>query len=396
MSTQIFGCPKCQKPFQVSQEMAGQVVQCPSCAQTVEIPSNAFAGLSPATDPIVFQCPFCTGKFGITSEMNGQQVACPHCQKVVQIQYQDPSADASAIQTSSSPPTPNSKVSEPPPVQPGELFAPGGKKEPTKKSRTDHGSKKSKWKTRESERARKLAEKSKSKPPTDLDPPGPPAAPPKKKKKAVTPISHHDKNQPVSQAKTKPDSKASAQAKKNVDKQPAKSMATSQVVTNQNPTNSKQVEPNTSPLVEPSAKLASNPEAKQNPAENRGTDVEVTPAADATVAVEPTPEDAPIQPVEENRYQAIAHLLPPTFDVLDPKNLNMQSGPEKFKIFLPDGNGGTAQLDKRVLRVEHDGEQISLVAMTPEQRKRRRLIQNVIMVLIAVVAMAITFLVLSW
>ncbi|MFK7767875.1 MAG: hypothetical protein AB8B55_11690, partial [Mariniblastus sp.] len=108
MTTKVFGCPNCQQPFQVSVEHAGQAVQCPSCANAVEIPKEAFAtGSSPAPLPQrestlapqqeVFACPSCSGQFGITSDMYGVTVGCPHCQTGVAIQPQaQPESQAEA------------------------------------------------------------------------------------------------------------------------------------------------------------------------------------------------------------------------------------------------------------------------------------------------------------
>ena len=80
-------------------------------------------------------------------------------------------------------------------------------------------------------------------------------------------------------------------------------------------------------------------------------------------------------------------MLPPKFDVLDPARM----GTEKFKVVLPDGEGGTAQMDNRVLRVKHGGKQVSLVSMTPEERAKQRLIQNIVVILIGIALMAIAF-----
>ena len=64
---------------------------------------------------------------------------------------------------------------------------------------------------------------------------------------------------------------------------------------------------------------------------------------------------------------------------------------DNFKVFLPDGQGGTAQMDNRVLRVKHGHKEVSLVSMTDEQRARQRLIQNIIAIVIGIVVMALAF-----
>ena len=93
--------------------------------------------------------------------------------------------------------------------------------------------------------------------------------------------------------------------------------------------------------------------------------------------------------------RSIAHLLPPVFDVFDPERVGVAKDGDNFKVFLPDGKGGTAQIDNRILRVKHGEKEISLVSMSDKQRAKKRLIQNVIAILIgiAVIALAITILV---
>lgn len=66
-------------------------------------------------------------------------------------------------------------------------------------------------------------------------------------------------------------------------------------------------------------------------------------------------------------------------------------GNEDFKVFLPDGKGGTAQLDNRILRVKHGAKEVSLVSMTDKQRARQRLIQNIIAIVIGIAVIALAF-----
>lgn len=66
-------------------------------------------------------------------------------------------------------------------------------------------------------------------------------------------------------------------------------------------------------------------------------------------------------------------------------------GNENFKVILPDGQGGMAQVDNRVLRVKHGQREVSLVSMTPKEKARKRLIQNIITIAIGIVVLAIAF-----
>ena len=71
--------------------------------------------------------------------------------------------------------------------------------------------------------------------------------------------------------------------------------------------------------------------------------------------------------------------------------MRLSTGKDQFKVFLPDGKGGTQQVDQRLVRVEHEGEQVSLVAMTENEKRRRRLIQNIVAIVIGIIIMAIAF-----
>ena len=145
MNTQVFGCPKCQKPFQVSEEFAGQAVQCPSCATAVEIPASAFdQASSPPVQPQppaqpepqeVFACPACSGQFGITKQMYGMTVGCPHCQTSIAIKppETEPDPETIAPKIVTTPPTSKRRrkkkggVAQPKAGSSPDLFAPGFK-----------------------------------------------------------------------------------------------------------------------------------------------------------------------------------------------------------------------------------------------------------------------------
>ena len=117
-----------------------------------------------------------------------------------------------------------------------------------------------------------------------------------------------------------------------------------------------------------------------------------------TTADQQPPQDqttADTDTAKPDSRRSIAHLLPPVFDVFDPERVGVAKDGDNFKVFLPDGKGGTAQIDNRILRVKHGEKEISLVSMSDKQRAKKRLIQNVIAILIgiAVIALAITILV---
>ncbi len=85
-------------------------------------------------------------------------------------------------------------------------------------------------------------------------------------------------------------------------------------------------------------------------------------------------------------------LLPPKFQFDDPESLNFRRAENAaFKIRLPDSDGGTQTIDARIVRVEHKGQMIELIALTPEQRRRRRRISNAISILLAIVMLWIAY-----
>lgn len=85
------------------------------------------------------------------------------------------------------------------------------------------------------------------------------------------------------------------------------------------------------------------------------------------------------------------HLLPPQFRVFDPQRAGIHGGRNERRVVIPDGQGGTAQIDSRILHVKDGANDVQLIAMSPEQRARRRLIQNVIVIVIAIGMMAIVY-----
>ena len=411
MSSLVFGCPNCQQPFQVAASQAGQVVQCPSCAQAVEISADAFAAppappAPVAQEPQAFGCPSCGGQFGVTQEMNGQQVACPHCQAPTMIQLNGPAQPASA--------EPTIAPVDPEPEDEGPLI----------KTHLPVSRKKKK----------KLRRIAKSRGPTRIDQdlfapnhdPGetaPPAAPPASApsppvaKPATpapappasqnTPIAAEPSTPPAAPSPAAPSPPAQAEAKPTPPKPasakptppktapaktaPAKKGPATSGKTNQEP----KPQPASLPPLVP--QLRSVDPATKSKLETESTTTQSAQQEPQTSATESsiasgirqadTEQKKGIGAPEQNSASSIAHLLPPKFDVLDPARM----GSEKFKVVLPDGQGGVAQMDNRVLRVKHEGKQVSLVSMTPEQQARQRLIQNIVAILIGIVIMAIAF-----
>lgn len=86
--------------------------------------------------------------------------------------------------------------------------------------------------------------------------------------------------------------------------------------------------------------------------------------------------------------QSVAHLLPPTFDVLDPVRFPRKIGANE--VLLPDGHGGYQTAEANVVTITYHGKVYHLQRMTPEERRKRRLIHNVIAISIAVLLIFLT------
>ena len=107
--------------------------------------------------------------------------------------------------------------------------------------------------------------------------------------------------------------------------------------------------------------------------------------AEATPHSEADPPDDQAEEPEVDVFvpEDVDHLLPPTFTVPDPARMNRlsrTSGNES--VLLPDGSGGLQAVDDRMVTIFHQGQEYQLVAMTPAQRRRRRLIHNLVAIVI--------------
>ena len=280
MKSQVFGCPSCQQPFQVLADQAGQIVQCPGCAQSVEIPATAFSHHetlpeSQATVPsqMVSTCDQCHGQFGVTEEMFGTQVACPHCRQATQIQ--DPFVEVPVI-----------------------------KIELIDKSNNANAPKAKNEKSETIER----------------------------RKEAFEPLTAKDTPEKPSVADLLPPTNDSVDSK-----------------------------------------------VQKNQASSATTDAQLSDRGESTKEKSHEEERAPVD-----------DLLPPRFEVADPTRIRVGSLPDN-KILLPDGEGGLKQVDQRIVQVEHRGQKVSLVALTPKQRIRRRIITNMIAILIGIAILWMAF-----
>jgi len=318
-------------------------------------------------EPQAFGCPSCGGQFGVTQDMNGQRVACPHCDAPTLIQLNVP---ASSVQ-------PTAVPVDPEPVDDGPLI----------KTNLPVSRKKKK----------KLRRIAKSRGPARIDqdlfapednrgeaaPAAPPASVPSPPIATPPTPATAAPNTPVAAEPTTTPPAASSSA------------PPSQIAPNPRPQSAPKPESASLPPLVPKLRPAAPATKTQLEAKSATTqsahqeaqNVTTTESSRFSDLREADTKQAKRIGAPEQDSMSIAHLLPPKFNVLDPAKM----GNEKFKIVLPDGQGGMAQMDNRVLRVKHAGKQVSLVTMTPEQRAKKRLIQNIVAILLGVAIMAIAF-----
>lgn len=351
MKFQVFGCPSCQQPFQVAETQSGQVVQCPACAQTVEIPASTFVEVSPPlAESRVHDCPSCGGQFGVTVDMNGQHVGCPHCHANVLIQ------------------SPNS---------PQELEAPviiTDLAQSKKKKKKDQ-----RW-------------KSPAKPSGIKG--GGASGVGKPKGGSVGPVPKAGGTEglkPASDNSGDPTKQKQTGGQNIADdllpppQKPVKTSSKEGSVDRDPPSKTDAVRPRTDRNTKTPASAT-----RTGIGDETCVDVEFGEDQDHEPGVVVDSEAS--YPDEGEQPISIDHLLPPRFDVLDPLRMRPRnSGNDQYKVFLPDGDGGTKLVDQRLVRVEHEGSQVSLRAMTEKEKQRRRWIQNLIAIVIGIIIMAIAF-----
>jgi DNA-directed RNA polymerase subunit RPC12/RpoP len=352
MKLQALGCPSCQQPFQVAETQAGEVVACPSCAQPIEIPANVFAQPENLEQPQhVHTCSDCNGQFGVTPDMFGQTVGCPHCEAAVEI----------GSDGNKNPPVPQAPESD---------FEINNKKSKTRwKSSSRVKSSKSKYRKKvpkinpietatEAEAGPvKMRRRTESENPTEKG-----LSPAEAAQKA-------DGDNPVVSLDLAPPKK------KRVPK-------THLVVSSQS-------EPPAQAFLNKDVSTVADTMTNENLGAELGglaTDLKINNVSQLV----DTPSVVSESEVKDDRV-SIEHLLPPRFDVLDPVRLIFNREESEFKVVLPDGDGGTKQVDNRVVRVSHAGEQVSLVASSDKEKSRRRLIQNVIAIMIGIMILAGAF-----
>ena len=327
MDSLVFRCPGCQQPFQVLAEQAGQIVRCPRCEDTVQIPAaspSKTEAVTPSESPPkqrenkaqskadpaakseqkseevqAYGCPQCAKPFGIYPSMFGSEMACPHCQQTVLLQPKAKSSPAVA----SSP-----------------------------------------------------AVKSKPKPPPK------PKSPPKPMSKAPV------KSKPLPEtADQKPKIKPPVSAEQS--SQPPKSTRPSVSALDD-----QGVEPTTSDL-SPSPVVADLGEQTAFDSTGQKTGTELI--------------DGPVEaPVVAFVAQPVDHLLPPKFGAVDPAFFYRRHQ-DGSQVLLPSEDGSLKVVNNRIVKIEHNGQIYELISSPRYERIQRMVVTNVLAVIICGLLIAI-------
>ena len=412
MNSQVFGCPNCSQPFRVLAEQAGQVIQCPSCAQTVAIPDDAFQGTRATTSSGETSSGETSSGETSSGETSSGETSSGETSSGETSSGETSSGETSSGETS----TGETSTGE---TSTGET--PSGETSPTSLPA----------------RAAPLPESPEAQQqifacvhcqgqfgitpdmygfqvacphcqqtleiqdPTASEPESPKieintgsrnSAKSKSKKLPIqeTPLQTTSENAelfaPGFPANTST-AKKKRETKKPAPKKPSTQPNTPALSGTTSPKANEDIRPDEKSRLNP-RRRTTNESKSSNPAENptdrSGSNQEVATEAEAESKADP------------NQFvpESVAHLLPPTFDVFDPTQIRIKSKDE-HTIAVPDGKGGAKQLDQRVLRVEHQGEKVTLVAMSARQKFRRRLISNVLAILIGIGVLALAFKILT-
>jgi DNA-directed RNA polymerase subunit RPC12/RpoP len=91
-----YNCPRCKKSLESPARMAGQKLNCPDCAQRIQVPQPPVATapvLTPAVGPVAhapgeeihYHCPRCKKSLESPARMAGQKLNCPDCGQRLQV-----------------------------------------------------------------------------------------------------------------------------------------------------------------------------------------------------------------------------------------------------------------------------------------------------------------------
>ena len=95
--------------------------------------------------------------------------------------------------------------------------------------------------------------------------------------------------------------------------------------------------------------------------------------------------------VQAKIKQAI-DMLPPQFLADDPDfvDYRVKSGHQQ-RILLPDSGGGVQSVDGNIVRIQHKGQTYELVALSPDQRRKRQQLINIVSIAVGAIFLFLFF-----
>lgn len=107
----------------------------------------------------------------------------------------------------------------------------------------------------------------------------------------------------------------------------------------------------------------------------------------------PVDESDKIESVPEKADgDAYVSKLPPKFLADDPDFVDFSlGGRHNQKILLPDGSGGVTSVQQNIVKIQHKGKTIELVALSPDEKRKRQLWINTASIGLGILLMVLFF-----
>ncbi len=393
MAATLCECPLCQATFQATSEMAGLAVQCPSCGRAVQLPEQLGAGHSHvvrASRIDVCNCPGCGQGFGYTTQMLGTTVACPHCNLSFKLSIDGRPMRESGREANkrfpADPARPTVETPSPRPPQRGD----SGSSIPAKPDEPNPKAKRTRF--RDAPGVGAL-------PDEPLQMTGP-AAP-----ELADIVIQTDKPTRGALPESPPMIRVELGAGKGDEQAgratPAKeipvdpSRAAGPKAKETRRSDSPKMVPQPSPRnleTEASRRRSGDMLEKRRELEIPG----VAKSGPAEPSVGKTDQQDLLPPTLNESLagsnRAAAEMLPPKFYSSDPTIIRQKRtrGDQAF-VLLPDEKGGFQRVNNTVIRIQHEGETIILAAPDPSKVRRKRLVVNLLTLIVCLAVLYLVF-----
>ncbi len=403
MAATLCECPLCQATFQATPEMAGLAVQCPSCGRAVQLPEQLAGGKAQvvqATRIDVCNCPGCGQGFGYTTQMLGTTVACPHCSLSFKLSSEgkplrEPSRDVTKRSSTDSPqsnatlghsgkPQPSAGPAPAKPIRAEGPASAEGPRPGAKRTRFRDSPETSRLpnetptdgpaKTKGTETSGFVIQTDKPARSVDLEPL--PAI-------RIEPESGKGSDQAI---RATPAKVVSSEPNREAKQKPKVAGNAGQV------TAVPQSLPGHSELSSPSPP-AGDLGGKMPRAAEPAVEMQIDSLGSTSGRTNLAEQLPPLlnEPKAVTRAAA-AELLPPKFYSSDPTIIRQKRtrGEQAF-VLLPDDKGGFQRVNNAVIRIQHEGETIVLAAPDPIRVRRRRLVVNLLTLIVCLAVLYLVF-----